>query len=37
MLKNEHYTPFRNLEVVNFDELYLRPVSELIVTFIVLE
>ena len=37
IVKNEHYTPFRNLEIVNFDELYMRPVSETIVTVIVLE
>jgi len=37
IVKNERHTPFCNLEIVNFDELYMRPVSETIVTVIVLE
>ena len=37
MVKNEHRTPFHDLEIVNFDDLLLRPVSESIVTVIVLE
>ena len=37
IVKNEHHTPFRNLEIVNFDELCLRPISEIVLTVIVLE
>ena len=37
IVKNENHTPFRHLEIVNFDELWLRPISEIIVADIILE